>query len=318
MIKAYRLKHLSLHTPLKSYTLFGAFCWAYILYYGESKFETFIKDYIQNPKFLISSSYPIYQGKTLFPKPQLRYFYEDDFKIEDKLKRKPYKKARYVSMDVVKDIVKGDVKYQNDLMKKYNVSHGVITKDEIIEKEKEKEKAKTLSTILVKNSINRITNASESLYFEEGYFYDEEYFLVKFFDGFDKEFEKILLLVQEMGLGGNKNVGWGKVEIKPMDVDLSFLDNKSTNTFITLSSMIANDNIDVLKSSYNIYTFKSYTDQTFKSSILKKKVIYIEEGSILHKKTEGFCGSIKNVGFDEHVYQYGLEFPVYLEWNYEI
>jgi CRISPR-associated protein Csm4 len=169
--------------------------------------------------------------------------------------------------------------------------------------------------IFVHNQINRIDNKSENLYFEEGFVpfgNQEKYFLVQFMDeSFINEFEKILKIVQELGLGGNKNIGWGKIKISGDNKDFSFLAKNKTEKFITLSPIIAK-NINLKESYYNFYTFVSYTDGSFDNSKLKGKVDYIEEGSIIKKQANNpFAGVLKKIN---DIYQYGLEFPVYMEW----
>jgi len=311
MIKAYRIKFLSPYTTIKSYTIFGAFCWAYRLLYGKDRLEIFLKEFSENPKFLISSPFPVIEDIYLFPKPFFELKLSSDIKILEKLKRKPYKNAVYITQKVLEKIIKGEVKNQNDLMK-LNVKSGVIYDND--------ENLSSLNfgknQIFVHNQINRINNESKNLYFEEGivpFENQEKYFLVKFIDeSFINEFEKILKIVQELGLGGNKNIGWGKVEILEDYKNFSFLERKEMDKFITLSPIIPK-NIDLKNSYYNFYTFVSYTDGSFEKPKLKGKIDYIEEGSIIKKQdTKQFAGVLKHISND--IYQYGLEFPVYMEW----
>jgi len=311
MIKAYRVKFLSPHTTIKSYTIFGAFCWAYKLLYGKDKLENFLKEFSKNPKFLLSSPFPIIKNIYLFPKPFFKLELSSDIKILEKLKRKPYKNAVYITQKILEKIIKAEIKSQNDLMK-LNVKLGVIY-----------DNGENLSSlnfgknqIFVHNQINRIDNKSENLYFEEGivpFENQEKYFLVKFIDeSFINEFEKtILKIVPELGLGGNKNIGWGKVEILGDNKDFSFLERNKTDKFITLSPIIPK-NINFQDSYYNFYTFVSYTDGSFDKPKLKGKIDYIEEGAIIRKQDSNqFAGVLKNV--NDIYYQYGLEFPVYME-----
>jgi len=81
---------------------------------------------------------------------------------------------------------------------------------------------------------------------------------------------------------------------------------------MTLSPIITK-NINLGESYYNFYTFVSYTDGSFEKPKLKGKIDYIEEGSIIKKQdTNQFAGVLKHISND--IYQYGLEFPVYMEW----
>lgn len=312
MLKAYRIKHLSPHTEIRSYTLFGAFCWGYSFLKGKRNLKNFLEDFYEKPKFLISSPFPFINEEPVFPKPLLKLESEENISLIEKLKRKPYKKAPFISRSVLEDIIKGEAKTQNDLMKKYKVENSIIIKEnENIGKYESK------SVLTIHNQINRIKNISENLYFEKGKLLGQDsFFLVKFFDeSFINEFEKILKIVEDFGLGGNKNIGWGKVKIDSLNKDFSFLENRKSNFFITLSPIIPAENIIPEKSLYNFITFKSFTDGTFGKFKTKNKILYIEEGSILCKsENSDFVGVVKSLG---DVYQYGLGFPIYLGWNYE-
>jgi len=306
MIKAYKINYHSPHTEIKSYTLFGAFCWGYRFLNGKEKLEEFLEEFYKKPKFLISSPFPLINKEPIFPKPQLRLENEENLSIIDKLKRKPYKKASFISKSVLEDIIKGAVKTQNDLMKKYNVKGSVIVKNN-----EETGKIKNEKLIVAHNQINRLNNISENLYFENGEIsVQDNYFLVKFFDeSFINDFENILKIIEDNGLGGNKNIGWGKVKISNLEKDFSFLEKSKSDFFITLSPLIPSNNMLTDKSYYTFSTFKSFTEGTFNKSRTKNKVIYLEEGSLVYRNGD-FAGTIKKM---ENIYQYGLEFPVYLE-----
>jgi len=324
MIKAYKIKYLSPHTSIRSYTLFGAFCWGYRLLKGNDKLEEFLKEFKEKPKFLISSPFPLVNNNFLFPKPSLILKKEKDnnklnIPILEKLKRKPYKKAKYITEEVLKDIIEGKVKYQNDLMKNYKAKGNIIYKDN-----EEIEKLTYRELLFTHNSLNRRNNSSESLYFEKGIISNEEFFLVRFLSkNLKNEFEKVLNIIEDLGLGGNKNIGWGKVKIEPItDKDLSFLENSSkSNQFLTLSPVIPTENLNTDNSFYNIFSFKSYSEGSFSKGELKNKVIYLDESSIIYANyKEKLVGQLKKVGFIEEnkpIYQYGFEFPIYLEWSYE-
>ncbi|GIX41994.1 MAG: hypothetical protein KatS3mg129_1727 [Leptospiraceae bacterium] len=314
MIKAYKIRYLSFHTEIKSYTIFGAFCWAYRFLYGNNQLIEFLETFSKNPKFLISSPFPLLKDKPLFPKPLLKLETEENLSIIDKLKRKPYKKASFITINVLKDIIDGNIKTQNDLMKTYNVKGSIIYKSEEFQN-KEEILLKYHNIIQTHNLINRYNNITENLYFENGRFTPQEhYFLVQFCDlEFQSKFEEALKFIEDLGIGGNKNIGWGKIEIEPLNLDISFLQNHQSNFFITLSPIIPDKNLVANKSYYNLRTFQSYTEGTFSDGILKNKIIYLEEGSLIYKENS-YAGILKKM---KNIYQYGLEFPIYLRWNYE-
>ena len=319
MIKGYKIKYLSPHTEIKSYTLFGAFCWGYRFLEGKSALESFLIDFQKEPKFLVSSPFPMFQGKLLFPKPTLLFYGEANISVLDKLKRKPYKKAKWITQSVFEDVINGKTKTQNDLIKNYKVNYSIIHKPTENVKELESK-----DVIFTHNEINRLNNKSNNLYFENGILSNEEYFLVKFLDSsFRDKFEMVLNIIEDLGFGGNKNIGWGKVRITPLEKDFSFLERNKSDLFITLSSIIPTGNCFLNKSLYNFSTFKSYTEGSFSQATVKNKIIYLKEGSLIKiKDKNSFAGEIKkfnlkkrsNVDFI-NVFQYGIEFPVYLGWK---
>ncbi|RUM62057.1 MAG: hypothetical protein DSY66_00705, partial [Persephonella sp.] len=88
-----------------------------------------------------------------------------------------------------------------------------------------------------------------------------------------------------------------------------------------LSPVIPTENLNTDNSFYNIFSFKSYSEGSFSKGELKNKVIYLDESSIIYANyKEKLVGQLKKVGFIEEnkpIYQYGFEFPIYLEWSYE-
>ncbi|HIP43397.1 MAG TPA: type III-A CRISPR-associated RAMP protein Csm4 [Aquifex aeolicus] len=309
MIKAYRIKHLSPITRIRSFTLFGAFCWNYRFIHGKKKLQEFLEEFRQTPKFLISSPFPIVEEKPLFPAPSIKTENEK-VNIIQKLKRKPFKKAKFTTLEVLKDLKNGEIKTYNDLVNKCSVRKGILVKSN-----EEVSELKQQQMLFLRNSLHRITMKSERLFTETASLLKESYFIVKFIDEkFLSEFEIILKLMEENGLGGNKNIGWGKIKIEEFNIDTKIFEGNGRR-FITLSPVIPTENIDIERSLYELETFKSFTDATFSREIIKKKVFYLAEGSLIVKKENNkFAGILKNVGFSENIYQYGYEFPIFLEW----
>lgn len=324
VLKAYRIKFLSKSTPVRSYTLFGAICWAFKLLGGD------INDFIQgfekgDPPFLISDPMPVAKEDNkefiLFPKPALPVMKE--FKREDniclKKDRKKVKKARYVTFRVLREILEGRISEELAFMDqgRFKIS------DKIISALEEKPKLAEKSDISVRNVLSRINMRSENLFTEEYFLYSDKYFLVWFRrEGYDSLLEECFKLIEDNGLGANKNLGWGKVKIEPLkgfEEEVSYLSDKvkESNRFLTLSPVIPKENsIDFKNSYYTIEVHKSPTDSTFGGPFIwKKKVIYIREGAVIkNSKESGFAGSLRDTEMgDFRVFQYGFEFPLSLE-----
>jgi CRISPR-associated RAMP protein, Csm4 family len=304
VIKAYKITYLSPASILRSFTLFGAICWSYRLLYGKEALEDFLANFVKSPKFLISSAFPYINDQFIFPKPILPIRGESqDFKL--KFQRKNFKKASYVTLDILKKVIEGKIRYEEDYAN-YKVKSGIIK-----EENTDIKLGKTIHT-QVRNLINRVSHRSENLFFIESTIKTyEEFFLVYLLnDNFDKELEGLLKLIEEIGVGANKNIGWGKIKIEEIKhSSLEGIINLKAEQFVSLSPVIPTNNIDQDKSYYDIETFKNYTENTFEKEFLKKKVLYLKEGSFIVKKDqENFVGTIKEVG--NNIFQYGLEFPL--------
>ena len=325
MLKAYRLKFLSKSTPVRAYTLFGAICWAYRLM-GED-LEVLINKFREsNPPFLISSPFPIAESKCgfslVFPKPVLSIsdMIERESDICKKVNRKPIKKAKYVSFSVFIKILEGEIINERSLAdaQKFEESRGVIVH------KSDRACFEDFAGLSVRNVINRVLVKSENLFTENYYLFSDRWFLVKFYDKtFIPVLEECFKLIEDIGLGANKNLGWGKVRIEPLEgfeMEISHLDSrvKPSEKLITLSPVIPKENsLDIDNSTYEYEVYKSPIDTTLGETLIwKKKVLYLREGTVL-KRNDNFdwVGQAKYVGTDDFgvkAYQYGYEFPVAL------
>lgn len=324
MLKAYKIDFLSIASPIRAYTLFGALCWAYKLSKGEESLIKFLKSFKKDPLFLISSPFPIVKGHVdnetneyyLLPKPTIPLslsIRNENLKEDICLKkyRKKYKKAKYITEEVLKDFIDGKIREEKDLINDpmYKPYKNIIYKN----KKNLEFYFNIKSDLLTKNVINRFTSTSENLYTEEGIFYDKQYFLVKFLDkAFIDEFNVLLSIVEEIGLGKNKNIGWGKVKFNEESNKLNWLDEYIDNSdrFLTLSPVMPTENISIENSFYDFEIYKSPVENTFSIYLMKQKVIYLKEGSIISSKNDGYKGILKQVVFKPEIYQYGLEFPI--------
>lgn len=322
VLKAYRLKFLSKATLVRSYTLFGAICWACELLGKDLKnlLHGFEKG---NPPFLISDPMPLAKSADrellLFPKPVLPVMKE--FRREDdiclKKDRKKIKKAKYVTFKVLKKVLEGEVLEEVDLMDKeeFKVSNNIISLAD------ESPEFKDENALSVRNILNRINMRSENLFTEDYHLFSDRFFLLWFKDeGYEDTVEECLSIIEDNGLGANKNLGWGKVKIEPLegfDEEFTYLSRKvmqSAKRFITLSPVIPQrGTLDFKDSYYTLEVYKSPTDNTFGGPFIwKRKVIYLKEGSVLkNPKSEGFVGRLKETkAGDFRVFQYGYEFPL--------
>ncbi len=339
MLKLYRIRFLSPATPVRSYTLFGAICWAYRLIGWDV--EELCGRFEHKPPFLISSPFPIVAVEVedekgsgvkeipLLPKPILPI--ANSFKREDdlclKVKRKPIKKAEYVTPQALKKLIghselEERAFYKSDYeIPEKGKSNFIALKEEGIKRVP----SKTRSDISVRNVLNRETMRSENLFTEILNYYPDMWFLVKYFDeGILSKVETCIKLVEDNGLGANKNIGWGNVEIEDstelFSEFINFIENRlvmeNNNLFMTLSPMLPTEgSMDFSTSYYRVEPYKAPVDTTFgERFIWKKKVLYITEGSTIKPTSDKFVGHLKDVSaLNVKAYQYGLEFPISLE-----
>ena len=341
MLKLYRLKFLSPSADIRSYTLFGAICWAYQLLGGDV--ERLCEKFQQKPPFLISSPFPVLRteaGKDytlrevpLLPKPMLpiakEFSREDD--ICKKVNRKPVKKAQYITVRAFERLIElGSLEERAFYSDEFKAVEGFKRAIALDKEEIYNSVSKVRRDISVRNILDRKTMKSLNLFTEEISYFPDMYFLIKYFDeSFVGTVETCLLLIEDLGLGANKNVGWGRVRIKEDTKTfkelVEFIKRRfelgMRGTFVSLSPILPQKGMfNLEKSFYQVEPYKSPVDTTFGYDFAwKKKVLYLKEGSVIRKKQGGYVGQLKDVsavlgdGKKVKAFQYGFEFPIGLE-----
>lgn len=339
MLRLYRIRFLSRATPIRAYTLFGAICWSYRLMGWDV--EELCKRFENNPPFLISSPFPIVavevEGEKrnkvkelpLLPKPILPI--ANSFRREDnlclKVNRKPVKKAEYITPEALKKLIESKeleerTFYKSDFeMPEESKAKFIALKEEKIGRVL----FKTKGSMSVRNMLNRETMKSEQLLTENFYYYPDMYFLIKYLDKeIESQIKACIELIEDNGLGANKNIGWGSVKIEEstnsFKTFLDFIDRRlvvnNDELFMTLSPMLpTKGSIEFSYSYYKVEPYKAPVDTTFgENFIWKRKVLYLTEGSTIKPTGDRFVGCIKTVStLNVRAYQYGFEFPICLE-----
>ncbi|NPA52092.1 MAG: type III-A CRISPR-associated RAMP protein Csm4 [Aquificae bacterium] len=293
-----------------SYTLFGAISWGYYLLFGEEKLKILLENFANNnPSFLISSILPREDNQYFFPKPNLRAEREKDSDID----YKRLKKIQYISLDILKMILDNQIKTELELNK-------------ILNKIQPKEISLTAKDSIPHASIDRLYNTTEGaggLFFEEIVALEEGFILIAVKDKeTKKELQAIFNLLEDIGIGGNRSVGYGRVifgKFEPFkEIDIYF--SKKTDKILTLSPIIPEKNTyDLSDSYYDYFTFRGAIDNNYNFKdvdIWKDKVIYLKEGSTLkiknQKETYGQFYLAKNLN-GKKIFQYGLAFPLFIQ-----
>lgn len=342
-------------TPVSSFTslptsdtLFGAICWGIRIIYGEKELEDILSSINDNPKFILSSCFPLVKVGSkevyFYPRPIRQDIISDDvnkitkdkdkkYTIEIIEKLKKFKKASYVSQEIFNEIQNG--KTEKDIFLEHLEGRIVLDNKMLFKKEEFESifgnaQFKVIEKIsLPRNMTDRFTfsttNGGEIFYSEE-YFFSEKvalYFLVKTQD--INYLLPIFQYLQDTGIGRDRFLGKGRFKFS-FEEKNNLFSNVSTesnsNFFLTLSRYIPNKKNDILtngKMFYELITYYSKVDSIFEfkgEDVFKDKIIYIKEGSIFETKDKkeyyGFCPIVKVIN-DKKIYQNGLAFPVFLK-----
>jgi CRISPR-associated protein Csm4 len=312
----FTFKGLSYFTSeIKSYTIFGALCWGYRNFFGEKKLLDLLESFNSNPPFLISSCLFKKGDIRYFPCPQVEEVFPEPKGIEEYKKLKEIKKKlNYIPEEIFIEFLEGNL----------------MTKWEFGQKIEKYEGIKIHRTINVHNSINRLTwtTVGGLLYNVSSYFYPEFSFFVCLFD--ENLLDEIEAVFKYISFGGNKSIGYGRVKLIKVDRVEKFEKylSEPTKKFYTLSSTFPDSSFDYDNSYYQIEIFSGKVENFYDrlvASILKRKVLYLQPGSILAIKngsSKKFYGNLINVlssrslidpTKEVDIYQYGYAFPFYIK-----
>ncbi len=299
------IKPLSVFPKLHSDTLFGAILSAMSELYPD-KIDEMINEFENNnPQFLISSTFPFVfvenDKKRFLPKIILKSKLD---KFDDISALKEYKKVEFIEEDIFFDIINQKIS-ENDIINSFDKYHRagnlLMTKDYNMSFGFE-------NVILPNNSINRLTNETEAIFYSEGLEYGNMglYFYV---DILNEEYESIikscLKYLRDKGFGRDVSTGKGHFDY---EIEDSNLDKNSGNRFITLSRFIpTDDDLSSIISDAN-YELESKRGRD-KSGEIRKQIRFFKEGSTFRNSKEIY-GKIVKSGVNVPACEYGYAFTV--------
>lgn len=309
---------------------------------------------VDKRKFVVSSAFPVLitpkgnvylYSKPILPDPKVEEMekmaedYEgkilEDFKgnsnIENRTqlskkvlvgKYKKFKKVEYVSETLFKRLISGNS--MAELFKQY-LNNKIKVKDEMLlvtSDEYFKEKIFS-SRVKIRNKIDRLalsTALAGELYYEKEIYLNSTlaklYFLIMTED--IDFFSPVFRWLSDTGIGGNRTVGKGHYDIKKSEGEISLLSIEDSNVFITLSRYLPEDGeINWEEENYyELLPYQSRFDTMFfkGGEFLKKRIIYLKEGSVLsfREKKEYYGRFLEVAKFqDNNIYQNGLSFPIF-------
>ena len=300
------IKPLSVFPELHSDTVFGALMYSISQLYPE-KVEEMIEEFKNNPPFLLSSPFPytFNEGKIVrfYPKILLKQKLLDE-ELFDNVKK--YKKIKYIEENIFYMIIRGEIS-EEDIIKNlddYAHDNGFLRSKDY--------KISFSRTVIPNNSINRITNMSDEIFYTSGMEFKKNmglYFYVKFNDeSYIPIVKSSLKFLKDRGFGGNISVGKGQFDYEITDEDVKTLDGDA-KFFINLSRFIPSDSDLEKIGNSSLYEIASKRGRS-SSGEIKKQIRFFKEGSIFPVYADTY-GCIVDVGSDNSPsIEYGFAFPL--------
>jgi len=277
---------------IHSDTLFSAFCNSYLLFYGEKKLNELLEKFkTGQPPFLISSSFYWIGNELYFPIPLNQFPAEKEFK-----------KVKFIDMTNFEKIREG--KKIEELMK-----------SEDIEKLNKDLSSAIQRNIIPRVRINRLNKKTEYFHFSEITFSQNSglFFLVEFKESsFQKEFDAVLNLLGDEGLGGDRTVGKGLFKVVEKK-KIEFKTFSDEDSFVLLSlTYPKEEEIKYLRDGfYEIISREGYIFSPFGKTLRRKSIRMVKEGAVVRKEIKGEIVEVTPREFKRHpVYRYGLAFSL--------
>lgn len=278
--------------------IWGQMVWAISDLKSPDDASQFVREFINNPPFLISSMLPQnYLPKIILPpiKRDETNISEDE-EVENRRIAKSNKKKSWIPIDVFS-------KYQKNISK---IKLATFTAQPVIKSVNE-----------IRTSIDRETwVANKGGLFNQNYLYSEEVFVIylKILNEDEKWIKTIKDIVNYFnvfGLGGDKNVGKGNFNILINDlskVELQIFNYSNGDFYTTLSKCSGKDLVPLY---YQLDYYFGITGRSMDNnkSFNKFPALYYNLGSIFSK---GSGQILENVHANSKVCSYGYSFPIYL------
>ena len=161
------------------------------------------------------------------------------------------------------------------------------------------------------NSINRLTNETDNIFYSEGVEYGNMglFFLI---DIINPEYESILKsalkFLKDRGLGRDISTGKGQFDYEIEDISLNELYENEGNKFITLSRFIpTSDDLEEIIADCN-YELGSKRGRD-KSGEIRSQIRFFKEGSTF-KNSKEFYGRLVDVGINFPAVEYGFAYTI--------
>ena len=231
------IKPLSVFPKLHSDTLFGAILSSMSELYPDKVNDMITEFENNNPPFLISSAFPfifVDNRKVRFlPKIILK---SELGNIDNISALKEYKKVEFIEEEIFFNILNHNISEAdiiNDFDDYSRVGNLLMIKDYGVSVSFD-------NVILPNNSINRLTNETDAIFYSEGVEYGNMglYFYVNFMnDEYESIIKSCLKFLKDRGFGRDISTGKGQFDYEIDDISI---ENTSGSRFIILSRFITN------------------------------------------------------------------------------
>lgn len=296
----------TVHETVGSDTLFSGLINTVSIYFKKDEAKRWIEDFKETPPFLISSLFLYNDNKVFLPKPL------DDSFIDSSVKSSVGKELKKIRWLTIEDFLKW-------------CKREPFTEKQILEFKENLSFYENAFTVDVRPrvTLDRTSNQS-SLYFVGAIKFRENAGLqgfVKFTDqNYIEKFYRILVLLGETGLGGEKTYGYGMFKVTEFREYKEFEKISNSKYFTLLSLYHPSDNeFPKLKSSLIAYDIRKKTGfitsgrnaMPFK----RKSVGFITEGSVVVEPVTGSLIDVTPEGLSDNVlghriFRYGYAFLV--------
>lgn len=286
--------------PLHSDTIFGSVIYAISQLYGE-ELESIVakfKDENLDPPFLVSSAFPYIQGTEkirLFPR-----IIDEPVKADPE-KVKAFKKVEFIEESIFLKWSSGtlDEKKIIDNLNDYYLHENMLFMD------KPDVDFNRGQILVPKNSINRLSNASENIFYASGDNYQNMglFFLIKIINGkYSEHVKAAIRFLSDRGFGRDISTGGGHFKFEIEDIEL---DKAEGQRFVILSRYIPqNEELEHL-SKNSWFEIGSKRGRS-SSGEIRKQIRFFSEGSTFKSLNKKFHGKIVESGHKS--LEYGLAY----------
>lgn len=293
------IKPLTTFPPLHSDTIFGSIIYSISQLYPDELEGIIDKFKSLNPPFMVSSAFPcihLPEGKVkLFPR-----IIEEPVPADPENMKK-FKKVEFIEEEIFLKWVSGEFKEQ-DIVE--NLDEYFLEENLLLKEEYPVEFSKN-PIIVPKNSINRLNNQSESIFYSYGDNYRNMglFFMVKILDeDYRSHVNASVKFLADRGFGRDISTGGGHFTY---EIEENTTPEIEGERFVTLSRYIPSpDELESI-SQDSWFEIGSKRGRSSKGEI-RKQIRFFREGSTFKSMDKEFCGRIVESG--EKSVEYGLAY----------